>query len=250
MSKKIAAGANAIVLDVKVGSGAFMKTEDDAIALAGMMLTIGAVVGRRMTAVISDMEQPLGQAVGNSLEVAEAIATLRGLGPADLAEHCLVIATEMLLLAGSCTTAEAARSMLRRALHHGKAFAKFCEWVEAQGADPEVVAGRQIMPRARLTVDLPAPCSGYVARIAARDVGLAMLALGGGRQKKGESVDHAAGVVLKKKVGEQVQEGETLLTLHANDEGRLAEAQAMLLQAYRWSSEPVVPAPLIRRIMR
>ncbi len=250
MSKKIAAGANAIVLDVKTGSGAFMQTEEEAVALAETMVRIGAGVGRRMTAVISDMEQPLGQAVGNSLEVTEAIATLRGFGPPDLAEHCLVIAAEMLLLGGRCSTLEAARAALRRAMHRGKAVSKFREWVVAQGGDEEVVDRPQSMPRARLRVDLPAPCSGYIGALNAMDVGLAAVALGAGRQKKGETIDHSVGLVLKKKVGERVEASEPLLTLHANDEGRLAEAQEMLLGAYRWSDVPVIPAPLIRRVIR
>jgi pyrimidine-nucleoside phosphorylase len=250
MSKKIASGANAIVLDVKTGSGAFMKTEEDAVALAETMVKIGAGVGRRITAVISDMEQPLGQAVGNSLEVAEAIATLRGFGPEDFTEHCLVIAAEMLLLGGRCTTPDGAKSMLRRAIHRGLAFAKLREWVRAQEGDAQVVDNPQIMPQARLVVDLPAPCGGYVAAIDAMDVGMAAVALGAGRQKKGEAIDHAVGMVLKRKVGERVEAGEALLTIHANDKGRLAEAQAMLLQAYRWSDVPVTPAPLIRRIIR
>jgi pyrimidine-nucleoside phosphorylase len=250
MSKKIAAGANAIVLDVKTGRGAFMKTEEDAVALAEMMVKIGAGVGRRITAVISDMEQPLGLAVGNTLEVSEAIATLRGSGPADFAEHCLVIAAEMLLLAGRYTTLDEARSALLMALRRGDALAKLQEWVGVQGGDAHVVDYPEIMPQARLVVDLPAPCSGYVAAIDAMDVGMAAVALGAGRQKKGEAIDHAVGMVLKKKVGERVEAGEPLLTIHANDESRLSEAQAGLLQAYRWSDVPVTPAPLIRRIIR
>jgi pyrimidine-nucleoside phosphorylase len=250
MSKKIAAGAGAIVLDVKTGSGAFMKTEDDAVALAEMMVKIGAGVGRRITAVISDMEQPLGLAVGNTLEVAEAIATLRGSGPEDFAEHCLVIAAEMLLLAGRCTTPDEGRSALLTALRRGDALAKLREWVRAQGGDEQVVNHPEIMPQARLVVDLPAPCAGYVAAIDAMDAGMAAVALGAGRQKKGEAIDHAVGMLLKRKVGERVETGEPLLTIHANDETRLEEAQASLLRAYRWSDVPVTPAPLIRRIIR
>jgi pyrimidine-nucleoside phosphorylase len=250
MSKKIAAGANAIVLDVKTGSGAFMKTEADAVALAEMMVKIGLGVGRRITAVISDMDQPLGLAVGNALEVAEAIATLRNAGPADFAEHCLVIGAEMLLLAGRCATPEEARAALLTALRRGDALAKLEEWVAAQGGDAHVVDHPEIMPQARLVADLPAPCGGYVAAIDAMDVGLTAVALGAGRQKKGEAIDHAVGIVLKKKVGESVHAGEALLTIHANEESRLAEAQTTLLQAYRWSDAPVTPAPLIRRIIR
>lgn len=250
MSKKIAAGANAIVLDVKAGSGAFMKAEDDAVALAETMVRIGAGIDRKITAVISDMEQPLGCAVGNALEVVEAIATLRGFGPVDFTEHCLVIAAEMLLLGERCATHEAARSALRRAMHHGKAVAKFRDWVMAQGGDPQVVDHPLMMPRARLKVDLAAPRGGYISAINAMDVGLAAVALGAGRQKKGEPVDHAVGLVLKKKVAERVEAGQPLLTLYANDENRLKEAEAMLLEAYRWSDVPVVPPPLIRRVVR
>jgi pyrimidine-nucleoside phosphorylase len=250
MSKKIAAGANAIVLDVKTGSGAFMKTEADAVALAEMMVKIGSGVARRITAVISDMDQPLGLAVGNALEVAEAIATLRDAGPADFTEHCLVIGAEMLLLAGRCTTPEEARAALLTALHRGDALGKLEEWVAAQGGDAHVVNHPEIMPQARLVADLLAPCSGYVAAIDAMAFGMAAVALGAGRQKKGEAIDHGVGIVLKKKVGEAVDAGEPLLTIHANEESRLAEAQGSLLQAYRWSNVPVTPAPLIRRIIR
>lgn len=250
MSKKIAAGANAIVLDVKTGSGAFMKTEEEAVALAEMMVRIGAGVRRRITAVISDMEQPLGQAVGNALEVEEAIATLRGFGPADFTEHCLVIAAEMLLLGNRSSTVEGAKSALRRAMHRGQAVAKLREWLRAQGGDDQVVDHPQMMPRARLVSDLAAPRSGYVGGISAMDVGLAAVALGAGRQRKGDTIDHAVGIVLNKKVGERVEAGESLLTLHANDEGRLAEARSMLLGAYSWTDVPVTPLPLIRRIIR
>ena len=250
MSKKIAAGANVIVLDVKTGSGAFMKTEQEAVALAEMMVKIGAGVGRRITAVISDMEQPLGLAVGNTLEVEEAIATLRGSGPTDFTEHCLVIAAEMLLLAGRYSAPDDAKSALLAALYRGDAVAKLREWVHAQGGDEHVVNHPEIMPQARLVVDLPAPCDGYVAAIDAMEVGMAAVALGAGRQKKGEAIDHAVGMVLKKKVGERVVTGEPLLTVHANEEGRLKEAQSRLLQAYRWSAVPITAAPLIRRIIR
>lgn len=250
MSKKIASGSNAIVLDVKTGSGAFMKTEADAVALAETMVKIGRRAGRRMSAVISDMEQPLGYAVGNALEVAEAIATLRGGGPEDFLEHCLVVAAEMLLLAEKCATPEAGREMLMQAVESGRAIAKFREWVGAQGGDEWVVDDPTLMPQARLLEDLGSPQSGYIAAINAMEVGWATVVLGAGRQKKGEPIDHAVGVVLRKKVGEHVEKGEPLVTIHANDEQRLAEARGMLLGAYAWSDAPVEPAPLIRRIIR
>jgi pyrimidine-nucleoside phosphorylase len=250
MSKKIASGSNAIVLDVKTGSGAFMKSEAEAVSLAEIMVKIGRRAGRRMSAVISDMEQPLGCAVGNTLEVVEAIATLQGRGPQDSAEHCLVVAAEMLLLGEKCRTPEAGRDMLTRAIESGQAIAKFNEWVRAQGGDERVVDDATLMPQARLVEELASPQSGYIAALNAMEVGLASVALGAGRQKKGEPVDHAVGVVLKKKVGEQVQRGESLLTIHANDEQRLAEARENLLHAFAWSEAPVEPAPLIRQIIR
>ena len=250
MSKKIAAGTNAIVLDVKVGSGAFMKTEEDAVALAQMMVTIGRGVGRRVAAVISDMEQPLGNAVGNSLEVAEAIAALQGHGPADFVEHCLVVASEMLLLGGECGTSKARRAMLSQAVESGQAMAKFREWISAQGGDASVADDVAVMPESLFVEGLPSPQSGYVAAINAMKVGLATVALGAGRERKGEAIDHAVGVVLGKKVGGWVEKGESLLAIHANDEQRLREASEALLGAYQWSDVPVQAPPLIRQIIR
>jgi pyrimidine-nucleoside phosphorylase len=250
MSKKIAAGANAIVLDVKTGSGAFMKTESEAVALADAMVAIGRGVGRRVSAVISDMEQPLGNAVGNSLEVAEAIATLRGAGPADFTEHCLVVAAEMLFLGERVTSPEAARIVLRSSLQSGSALRKFEEWVRAQGGDSRVVDDIMVMPQSQFRVEVPSPRDGYVGAINAMRVGVATVDLGAGRAKKGDPIDHAVGVVLHKKVGERVMSGEPLLTIHANDADRLARAKGALLAAYGWSETPVQPAPLIRRIIR
>lgn len=250
MSKKIAAGANAIVLDVKTGSGAFMKTEADAVQLAETMVRIGRGVGRRVTAVISDMDQPLGCAVGNALEVDEAIATLQGRGPCDFTEHCAVVAAEMLLLAGKCASADEGRAMLMQAIRDGRAIAKFRAWVRSQGGDERVVDNPAIMPQARLVEELPSPRAGYVAGINAMEVGLAAVDLGAGRQKKGDPVDHAVGMLLQKKVGDWVQKGQSLLALYANDEAGLKEARQRLLKAYTWSAQPVTPRPLIRRIIR
>jgi len=250
MSKKIAAGTDAIVLDVKTGAGAFMKTEGDALALAEMMVGIGRGAGRRVSAVISDMEQPLGYAVGNALEVAEAIATLQGRGPADFTEHCLVVAAEMLLLGEKCVAAEAGRAMLLQAIESGQAIAKFREWVHAQGGDERVVDDTTLMLQAQLVTDLVSPQSGYIGGINAMEVGLATVALGAGREIKGAAIDHAVGVVLKKKVGNGVEKGESLLTIHASDEQRLTEARERLLAAYQWSDAPATPAPLIRQIIR
>jgi len=214
------------------------------------MVKIGTGVGRRVSAVISDMEQPLGNAVGNALEVAEAIATLHGRGPADLREHCLIVASEMLVLGGKAETPDAARAMLQQALHSGRALDKCREWVQAQGGDVRVLEDITVMPKARLVTDLRSPRGGYIAAINALRVGMATVALGAGRAKKGDAVDHAVGAVLHKKVGDAVAEGEPLFTIHANDESRLAEAQQALLAAYEWTSTAVTPAALIRRIIR
>jgi len=250
MSKKIAAGANAIVLDVKTGAGAFMKTEAEAVALAETMVRIGRGVDRRVTAVISDMEQPLGDAVGNALEVAEAIATLQGHGPQDFLEHCLVVAAEMLLLGGKCVSAQEGRAMLEQAMTSGLALRKFEEWIQAQGGDTRVVREPRLLPQARLVAPLESPQAGYIEALNAMHVGVATVGLGAGRAKKGDPIDHAVGVVLHKKVGDHVAKGEPLLTIHANDERLLAEARPMLLAAYRWSAAAVTPPPLIRRIIR
>ena len=249
MSKKIASGANGIVLDVKVGKGAFIKELEDAITLARTMVEIGKGAGRRMAAVISDMNQPLGNAVGNALEVREAIETLKGRGPADFLEHCLVIAAQMLLLAGGCESEEEGRGMLLDALSSGRALDKFARLVEAQGGDAGVVERPEIMPQARLVETLYAPQVGYIAAIDAMEIGLTAMLLGAGRAKKGQPIDHAVGVVLKHKVNDYVEQGEPLLVIHANDEAKLEEAKERLLAAYTWSDSPVEPPPLIYHII-
>ncbi len=249
MSKKIAAGADAIVLDVKVGSGAFMKTIEQAEALAHTMVEIGEGVGRRVVAVISDMSQPLGCAVGNALEVREALDTLRGRGPADFTELCLTVASQMLILGGKAADVHAARRLLTDAIASGRALATFRELVEAQGGRGDVVDHPEIMPQARLVETIPAPRTAYIGAIDAAEVGLAVVDLGGGRAKKGDAVDHAVGVVLHAKVSDRVQRGQPLLTVHANDAGKLVAAKARLLAAYRWSSRAVERPRLIHSII-
>jgi len=243
MSKKIAAGANAIVLDVKVGRGAFMKTEAEARALAEIMVEIGQSVGRKVTAVLSDMNQPLGNAVGNALEVREAIDTLQGRGPADFVEHCLVVGAQMLALAGQAANAEHARQKLEAVLSNGHAWPKFRQWVAAQGGDLSMVDEPERLPRAQRVETVPAPRSGYVASIDAREIGLTAMALGAGRAKKGEAVDLAVGIVLAAKVGDRVAQGTPLFTLHANDQARLAEAEQRALAAFTWQDGPVKAPP-------
>jgi pyrimidine-nucleoside phosphorylase len=247
MSKKIAAGANGIVLDVKVGHGAFMQTEEEAHALASLMVDIGKRVGRKVRAVISDMDQPLGNAVGNALELKEALATLRGHGPADFRKHCLTVAGQMLQLTGQAEDDTDAKAQLEELLNSQQALAKFREWIAAQHGDLRPVDDPELLPAARFQRAIPAPRSGFVAGVNAREVGLTSMLLGGGRAKKGDSIDHAVGIVLQAKVGDRVVEGEPLLTIHANDEAKLAGARQRLLSAYEWSEERVSPPPLLHQ---
>jgi len=221
MSKKIAGGADAIVLDVKVGHGAFMETEAQAANLARTMTSIGRGVGRHVAAVISDMSQPLGQAVGNAVEVREAIETLRGGGPADFLEHCLVIAGCMIMLAGKSQSEQRAAQLLREKLASGAALAKFRDWIAAQGGDTAVIDNPDLLPKAPLIETVPSPQTGFVAAINARAFGYAVVSLGGGREKKGAPIDHRVGIVLGPKVGAWVEKGQPLFTIHAGDDSRL-----------------------------
>jgi pyrimidine-nucleoside phosphorylase len=250
MSKKIASGANAIVLDVKVGRGAFMHTEAEAVELAEKMVAIGRGVGRQVTAVVSDMSQPLGQAVGNALEVEEAIATLRGEGPADFTEHCMIIAAHLLVLGGKAQDTEEARTILHDLIESGAALEQFRRWIEAQGGAPSVADDPTIMPQAKVVRDVPAPRSGVIAGIDAMEVGLTAVLLGAGREKKGDPIDHSVGIVFGPKVGDRVQAGERLFALHAADEDTFEAARRRLLAAYSWSDEPVEPPPLVHRVVQ
>jgi pyrimidine-nucleoside phosphorylase len=250
MSKKIAAGTNGIVLDVKVGHGAFMKTQQEARELASLMVDIGKGTGRRVRAVLSDMNQPLGRAVGNALELREAMDTLRGGGPDDFRQHCLVIASQMLLLSSQFEDEASAVDRLEQALDGGLALAKFREWISAQGGDVSYVDDPARLPTAKCIQEVQAPHSGYVADLDAREVGLASMLLGGGRAKKGDLIDHAVGVVLQAKIGDRVEKGQPLLTIHANDGAKLSGARQRLLTAYTWSDEPVHPPRLIHEIIR
>ena len=250
MSKKIAGGAQAIVLDVKAGNGAFMGTPKEARALAETMIAIGEGVGRRVTAVLADMSQPLGRAVGNALEVAEAIGALCGQAPPDLVEHCLVIAAEMLVLGRLAGSAQEARAMLVGALDSEHALAKLREWIQAQEGDPEVVDDTGLLPSAPVVVTVPSPEHGHVGGIDAREVGLTAVALGAGRARKGEPIDPAVGIVLGAKVGDKVAKGDPLFTVHARDQAGATHAVERLLGAYSWSEAPVSEPPLIYGIIR
>ncbi len=249
MSKKIAAGAQIIVLDVKVGRGAFMKTEPEATALAELMVKIGRLANRKVAAVISDMNQPLGNAVGNALEVVEAIETLKGRGPSDFVEHCLTVASQLLLLAGSAKTSEEARTRLQQSLADGRALAKFSDWIQAQGGTPRVVDDYGLLPRASIAEDVLAPRGGYLSEIDAQEVGLTVVDLGGGRTRKEDEIDRAVGVVFKHKLGARVSRGEPLFTLHANDHVKFDLAKKRLLAAYTFSDTASAPPPLIHKIV-
>jgi len=218
MSKKIAAGADAIVLDVKTGDGAFMKTQEDAEELAHAMVRIGNHVGRKTIAIISDMSQPLGFAIGNALEVKEAIETLQGKGPKDLTELVLTLGSQMVILAGKAKTSEEAKEMHLDAIHSGKALAKFKEFLANQGGDASIVDDLTKLPQAKYKIELPAKQSGYISRMVADEIGVASMILGAGRATKEDVIDLAVGLVLHKKVGDKVEEGESILTIYSNRE--------------------------------
>jgi len=248
MSKKIAAGADAIVLDVKTGSGAFMKDLDGARRLAEAMVSIGGLVGRKTTALISDMSQPLGLAIGNALEVKEAIATLKGEGPKDLTELCLELGSQMAVLAGVATDRAAARGLLEQAIADGAALLKFKSFIESQGGNGLAVDDPELLPEAAFHIELPAWQTGYITSMAAQEIGHAAMLLGAGRETKESVIDLAAGILLHKKTGDSVQAGEPILTIHTNKEeaGHVLERlqKAIVLSA----EKPAVP-PLIYEII-
>jgi pyrimidine-nucleoside phosphorylase len=205
MSKKIAAGADATVLDVKVGLGAFMQEEAKAVELAQMMVRIGVIAGQEVVALISDMNQPLGYAVGNSLEVKEALDTLKGAGPQDFREHCLEVAGHLLVLAGHASDLDEARSYSIKALEDGSAFEKFKLLVETQGGDVKMLEDPNLFPKASVIKEVLSPISGYVGQVHAREIGFAAMALGAGRERKRDKIDHTVGIVLNHKVGDRVE---------------------------------------------
>ena len=250
MSKKLAAGADVIVLDVKCGDGAFMKTEADARTLAAEMVEIGKMAGRRTVACITGMDQPLGRAVGNALEVKEAIALLRGDFGGDLLELCLTLGSCILTESGAAANDAEAREKLERGIADGSALAKLAELVEAQGGDRRAVYDTSLLPAAPVTLEVPSPAGGYVAGIAAERSGLVSMHLGGGRATKDSVIDLAVGFVLNKKTGDAVAPGESLATIHARDEKSAAEAAEKLAACFSFSgTQPAVPA-IIRDIIR
>ncbi|WP_369041070.1 pyrimidine-nucleoside phosphorylase [Staphylococcus chromogenes] len=227
MSKKIAAGADAIVLDVKTGKGAFMQTVEDAEALAHAMVKIGNQVGRQTMAIISDMNQPLGRAIGNALELKEAIDTLKGQGPEDLTELVLTLGSQMVVLAQKAETLEDACAQLQSVIDNGAAVEKFKTFLSNQGGDASVVDDPSKLPTAKYTFELPAKQSGVVSEMVANEIGIASMMLGAGRQTKEDDIDLAVGLVLHKKIGDKVSEGESLLTIYANQEDVAAVKQKL-----------------------
>jgi pyrimidine-nucleoside phosphorylase len=249
MSKKMAEGIDALVLDVKTGDGAFMKAFEDSKALAEAMVRIGRGMGKKVSALITDMEQPLGRTVGNALEVKESVETLQGRGPQDLESLSLELAAWMLHLAGITSSLEAARTRVRDALASGAGLRKFQEVIGLQGGDPRVCDDPSRLPQARETVELRAEAEGRVTGIACRAVGQAGMLLGAGRETVDSRIDPAVGIVLHKKVGEPVREGESLMTLHVTDRGRLEEATHLLRQAVRIGREAPPATPLVRMVL-
>lgn len=249
MSKKLAAGADAIVLDVKTGSGAFMKAEEDAFALAREMVKIGKNAGRNTCAVVSDMDQPLGRAVGNALEAAEAIETLKGNGPADFVELCLTLGSRMLLAGGRAADEKQAMRMLQTVIEDGSALDKFAQFVKAQGGDVSAVYDTSLLPAADIVDPIPAPESGYVAKIACDEIGMCSLILGGGRETKESPVDPAVGLILCKKTGDAVIKGEPLGMIHANSKEKLKQARERFLRAYVIEDTAPQPRELIRGVV-
>lgn len=239
MSKKIAAGSDVIVLDVKVGSGAFMKTLEEAEELAKVMVQIGTNVGRETYAVLSDMGQPLGNYVGNALEVREAIDVLKGEGPKDLLEASISLATYMLLGAGRAKSVEEAEKLLHGTIEDGSALKKLAEFVEAQGGDSSYVWNTSKFPRTEFIEEMISPEDGYVSAIQTDEIGMTSLILGGGRETKESEIDYSVGIKIRKKVGDYVRKGESLARLYANDVAKLKSAAPRLMNAYTLSKERV-----------
>jgi pyrimidine-nucleoside phosphorylase len=244
MSKKIAAGAQAVLLDVKVGMGAFMENLNDARTLSKLMVDIGNQAGRKVVALLSDMNQPLGAAVGNSLELIEAIDTLHGVGPVDFREHCLFVSAQMLVLGKRASDLESGRRMAAAAITSGIAFEKFRALVSAQSGDVSFVDKPQKFPKAKFIETIKAERDGYLSRINARVIGEASLALGAGRARKNDPVDHMVGFVVHQKVGDRVVQDQPIITIYANDERKLAVSRLDVLAAFGWSDQPVQSLPL------
>jgi pyrimidine-nucleoside phosphorylase len=244
MSKKIAAGAHTIVLDVKTGNGAFMETLEEARKLAVLMVAIGKLTGRKVVALLSDMNQPLGCAVGNALELAEAVETLRGGGPEDFHEHCVVAAAHLLMASGNAKTLDEGRKIAETALQNGTAYEKFRILVQAQGGDVRFVDDLNLLPKAAVIKTITAMQAGWIAGIHAREIGETVISLGGGRAKKTDSIDHSVGIVVHAKVGDHLNAGDAILTIHARNTAEFEIARERALAAVTWSDQKTDALPL------
>lgn len=249
MSKKLAAGSETIVLDVKYGSGAFMKTTDDAVSLSRKMVDIGKASGRKMAAVISDMDTPLGRNIGNALEVKEAVEVLLGGGPEDLKEVCLTLAANMISLSLGLDINEAF-GKAEEALESGKAYEKFTEFISAQGGDISKIENTDTLPKADIIYNVLAPESGYITGMQAETIGSASVILGAGREKKDDIIDYSAGIVLFKKTGDKVEKGEKIAELHTNDESKIESAEKLFLSALTFGDEAPAKQKLIYKTIK
>ena len=249
MSKKLAAGSDAIILDVKTGSGAFMKKKEDAMALATAMVNIGQLAGRKTTAIITDMDQPLGFAVGNALEVKEAIDTLQGKGPEDFTLLCYTLGAHMLVAGEIASDTETATQMIKEAVESGKAFEKFVEFIKAQGGNPTQVYHPELLPKANIEIPVYAVTEGYVKKIVCDEVGICSLILGGGREKKDSEIDLSVGLVLHKKVGDYVSKDTPIATIYGNSYEKINLAKERLLNAYSFSDKKIEKRDLIQGII-
>lgn len=249
MSKKLASGADVILLDVKTGSGAFMKEESEAIELARQMTALGLAAGKETISIVTDMDQPLGYAVGNALEVREAIAALHGEGPEDLMELCYVFGAYLLKAAGLADSHEEGRKKMRDSVSSGVALRKFAEWVQAQGGDPAVAEEPELLPKASIVMDLTSESGGFIEHIDCESVGRACERLGGGRAKKEDNIDLSVGVILRKKVGDKLESGDVFATLYGNNPDLMKEARKLLYGAFHLSRTPVEQRKLIRWVV-
>ena len=249
MSKKLASGADAIILDVKTGDGAFMKTLEDSIELAEAMVSIGKLAGKKMVAVISDMDQPLGNAVGNVLEVKEAMDTLRGKGPKDLEELVLTLGAHMVVAAEKTESLEEAREKLEKTLHDGSAFEIFKQFIMAQGGCEDEVLCPERLPQAQYQVDVMSEKTGFVAKIQTEEIGRISLLLGGGRETKESEIDLTVGIILHKKRGDYVQQGESLATIHGNDKDKIEQTISRLITAYELTEHEPDSSPVIKKVI-
>ena len=249
MSKKLAAGADVIVLDVKTGNGAFMKNLKDATELAKTLVDIGNGAGKKTYAVISEMNEPLGYAIGNSLEVIEAIDTLKGNGPRDLYNLCIELGSLMVAASDQNISLEQAKQILKKTIEDGSAYRKFKEFIESQGGNPSDVDNCHDLIKVNQVLDIKSFQSGYIAGIQTENIGNAVMMLGGGRQKKGDSIDHSVGVIIKKKVGEQVKEGESLATVYINNTDNLDTALDLIKSSFEFSEDIIKEPELIKGII-